>query len=73
MARSALLALRGQRDQILNTVGMVREIGLDLVKSDKIVKDINRRKFLSIVVLYLVAFLLFVSICCVVYFKLHIR
>lgn len=73
MARSALLALRGQRDQIINTVGMVREIGLDLVKSDTMVRDINRRKFLSIVVLYLVAILLFLTICFVVYFKLHIR
>jgi hypothetical protein len=52
---------------------MVREIGLDLVKSEKMVKDINRRKLLSIVILYLVVILLFLSICFVVYFKLHIR
>lgn len=43
LARSAMMALRGQRDQIVNTVGLVRDIGTDLVRSDKIARDINRR------------------------------
>lgn len=43
LARRAMFALRGQRDQIVNTVGLVKDIGSDLVRSDKLARDINRR------------------------------
>jgi hypothetical protein len=70
LARSAMLALRGQRDQIVNTMGMVREIGTDLVRSEKIVKDISMRKLLNLVIMYLIIILLFITNCLVLWFKL---
>ena len=70
LARSAMLALRGQRDQIINTVELVREMGGDLVRSDKMIKDINRRKLFNILVLYLIIILLFFTNCLVLWFKL---
>ncbi|CDW89404.1 UNKNOWN [Stylonychia lemnae] len=71
LARGAMLALRGQRDQIVNTVGIVREIGFDLMRSEKTIKDINKRKLINIIILYLIIFLLFVTIILVLYFKVH--
>ncbi|TNV76030.1 hypothetical protein FGO68_gene4352 [Halteria grandinella] len=72
LAREAMLMLRGQRDQIVNTVGLVRDIGSDLVKSDKIARDINRRQLLTIVVLYLVIIVLFLANCFALYYKLFL-
>ena len=71
LAKSAMMAIRGQRDQIVNAMGLVKEIGMDLVRSEKIVKDINRRKLLNIVILYLIIMLLFITNLLVVYFKFH--
>jgi hypothetical protein len=65
-----MLALRGQRDQIINTVELVREMGGDLVRSDKMIKDINRRKLFNILVLYMIIILLFFTNCLVLWFKL---
>lgn len=65
-----MLALRGQRDQIINTVELVREMGGDLVRSDKMIKDINRRKLFNILVLYMIIILLFFINCLVLWFKL---
>ena len=55
----------------MNTVGIVRQIGMDLVRSEKLVKDVNLRKLVNIVVLYLIIFLLFVTNVLVAYFKFH--
>lgn len=66
-----MLAIRGQRDQIVNTMGLVRDIGSDLVKSDKIARDINRRQLLNIVILYLIIILLFITNVLVLYLKFH--
>ena len=68
-----MLKLRGQRDQLVSTVSMVREIGLDLVRTEKVTKDLNMRRFLNLVVLYAVAVLLFIAICLVLYYKLFLR
>ena len=52
---------------------MVREIGLDLFKADKLAKDINYRRLLNIVMLYIIQFLLFMSIVFTLYFKIRHR
>jgi hypothetical protein len=65
-----MLALRSQRDQIVNTVDLVREMGSDLVRSDKMIKDLNRRKLFNVLVLYLIIILLFITNCLVLWFKL---
>ena len=49
----------------------MREIGGDLVRSEKIAKDLNRRQLLNIVVLYLIIILLFFTNILVLYFKLY--
>lgn len=66
-----MVSLRGQRDQIVNTVGLVKDIGMDLFRSEKLVKDINRRKLMNIVVLYLIIMMLFITNMLVLYFKFH--
>jgi len=66
-----VLALRGQRDQLVNTMGLVRDIGTDLFRSEKLAKDINRRRLVNIVVLYLIVFLLSATNGLVLYFKFH--
>jgi hypothetical protein len=71
LARQAMMALRGQRDQIVNTVGLVREIGRDVVRSENIAKDLDRRSLLNLVVLYLIIIILFFTNVMVLYFKLH--
>ena len=44
---------------------------MDLVRSEKLVKDVNMRKLVNIVILYLIIILLFVTNVLVVYFKIH--
>ncbi len=53
VAMEANQELRSQRDQIINIVSMVREIGLDLFSAEKLANDINYRRLLNIVLLYL--------------------
>ena len=65
-----MLALRGQRDQILNTVDIVRDMGTDIVRADKLTSDLARKKFINIVILYLIIILLFFTDCMVLYLKL---
>lgn len=55
----------------MNTMGLVKDIGMDLIRSEKLVKDINRRKLLNIVVLYLIIIMLFITNMLVLYFKMH--
>ena len=71
MARSANVELRSQRDQLVNVVGMVREIGFDLLTAEKLASDINYRRLLHIVILYTIIALLFVSIILVLLYKLR--
>lgn len=71
LSQQANLELRSQRDQIINIVGLVRDIGLDLFKADKLASDINYRRLLNIVMLYLIIGLLFICIVLVLYFKLQ--
>ena len=67
------MELRSQRDQIINIVNMVREIGLDLFKADKLANDINYRRLLNIVMLYVIQFLLLLSIVFTLYSKIRHR
>jgi hypothetical protein len=69
LSQQANVELRGQRDQIVNIVNLVREVGMDLFKADKISSDINYRRLLNIMMLYLTIMLLFISICLVLYHK----
>jgi len=55
----------------VNTVDVVKAIGMDLVRSDKLARDTNRRKLLNIVILYLIIILLFMTNVLVIYFKMH--
>ena len=67
------MELRSQRDQIMNVVNLVREIGFDLFKAEKLAENINYRRLLNIVMLYLIMFLLFFSIILVVWFRIRHR
>ena len=53
----------------MGAVGLIRDIGMDLFRTEKLAKDINKRKLLNIVILYLVIILLFICDGLVFYFK----
>ena len=48
---------------------MVKEIGLDLFKADKLAKDINYRRLLNIMILYTLIFILLVCIVLTLIYK----
>ena len=50
---------------------MVKDIGFDLIKADKLASDINYRRLLQIVILYTIIFLLLVSIVLVIIYKIR--
>lgn len=58
LAQEANVELRSQRDQIINVVNMVRDLGMDLFNAEKLASDINYRRFLNILMLYILIFLL---------------
>ena len=68
LSQQANLELRSQRDQIVNVVAMVKDIGLDLLSADKLAKDINYRRLLHIAVLYSLIVLLLI---CIILTVLH--
>mmetsp|Transcript_17450 Transcript_17450/g.29367 ORF Transcript_17450/g.29367 Transcript_17450/m.29367 type:complete len:99 (-) Transcript_17450:25-321(-) len=70
LSQQANVELRGQRDQIVNVVNMVREIGFDIIRADKLASDINYRRLLHIVILYTLILLLFTCIVLVILYKL---
>lgn len=70
LSKQANVELRGQRDQIINVVNLVKEIGFDLFSADKLAKDINYRRLLNIAMIYTIIFLLFVSICLTLWFRI---
>ena len=49
----------------------MRDLGSDIVRADKLAMDLNRRKFLNIVILYLVIILLFITNILALYYKFH--
>lgn len=71
LSQQANIELRSQRDQIINIVGLVRDIGFDLIKADKLATDINYRRLLNIVMLYVIIGLLFICIVLMLYYKLQ--
>ena len=70
LSQQANQELRGQRDQIINIVSLVKDIGFDLLKADKLATDINYRRLLNIVMLYTIIFLLFICNILMLYHKL---
>ena len=48
---------------------MVKDIGTELLRTERAAKEISCRRFLNILVMYLVAILLFVANCLVIYYK----
>jgi hypothetical protein len=52
-------------------MGLMRDLGSDIVRADKLAMDLNRRKFLNIVILYLVIILLFITNILALYYKFH--
>ena len=73
LSQQANLELRSQREQIINIVNMVREIGIDLFRADKLAKDINYRRLLNIIMLYIIQFFLFLSILFTLFYKVRHR
>ena len=69
LARQANQKLRTQRDKLVNTVNMVKDIGTELLRAERTAKEISIRRFVNILVMYLVAILLFVANGLVVYYK----
>jgi len=57
----------------MNIGSTVRELGVDLVRTEKLTKDLTMRKFLTIVVLYLIMCLLALAIILVLYYKIYVR
>ena len=55
----------------MNTMGLVKDIGGDLMRTDKLASDLNKRKLLNIAILYLIIVLLFITNCLVIYYKFH--
>ena len=52
---------------------MVQEIGFDLVSADKLASDINYRRMLTIVILYLTILMLAICIVLTFYYKAKYR
>ena len=73
LARTANVKLRNQRDVLTNTINMVKDIGNELLRTERSAKELSMRRFLNLIVLYLVAILLFIAIVLVLYYKLFIR
>mmetsp|Transcript_42220 Transcript_42220/g.64728 ORF Transcript_42220/g.64728 Transcript_42220/m.64728 type:complete len:101 (+) Transcript_42220:522-824(+) len=71
LSQQANVELRSQRDQIVNVVNLMKDIGFDLLRADKLAQDINYRRLLNIVMLYLIIFLLFASIGLTLWFKIR--
>ena len=71
LSQQANLELRSQREQIINVINVVREIGMDLLKADKLASDINYRRLLNIIMLYIIIFLLFVCIVLMSWYRIQ--
>ena len=70
LARSAMVNLRGQRDTLVDTLSSLRQMGSDLARTEQVTKEITMRRFVSIVVLYLLAVCLAIAIAHIAYYKL---
>ena len=70
LGQQAMVELQAQRETLLHTFYLLKDLGLDVLKSDSLSKDINRRKLVNIVLLYLIIMMLAVTNAGVLYFKL---
>ena len=48
-------------------------MGIDLIRTENVTKELSMRKFVSLVVLYALAFVLFMAIVLIAYYKLFLR
>ena len=73
MARNAMVNLRGQRDTLLDSLGSLRDMSTDLIRTEQTTKELTMRRFASIVILYLLAICLAIAIIHVLYWKISAR
>ena len=69
LARSAMGNLRGQRDTLIDSLGSLRDMSTDLIRTEQVTKELTMRRFASIVTLYLLAFCLAIAILHIIYYK----
>ena len=55
---------------MIGILGGLREIGTDLIRTETVTKELTMRKFISLVTLYLLAFVLMCAIVLISYYKL---
>ena len=69
LARNAMVNLRGQRDTLVDTLGTLRSMSSDLVRTEQVTKELTMRRFVTIIILYLLAICLAIAIIHIFYYK----
>jgi hypothetical protein len=69
MAKGAVVKLRGQRDQLVDTLDILREMGSDLMRTEKDAKELSLRKFTTLIILYCIMICMGIVILHVFYYK----
>ena len=62
--------MRTQRDTIVDTAWTLKDIGSDLVLTDRYTKDLTMRKFVQLLVLYALIVLLGMAEVLLLYYKI---
>ena len=73
LARSAMVNLRSQRDTLMDSLGSLREMSTDLIRTEQVTKELSMRRFVSIVILYLLAACLAIVIIHTLCYKISAR
>ena len=73
LAQNAMVNLRSQRDTLVDTLGTLRSMGGDLTRTEQVTKELSMRRFVTIVILYLLAFCLGIVILHLLYYKLSYK
>ena len=55
---------------MISVLGDLKEIGTDLIRTETVTKELTMRKFISLVTLYLLAFVLMCAIVLISYYKM---
>ena len=71
LARGAMVKLVRQRETLVDTLGLMKEMGNDLMRTEKVTKELSLRKFVSLLILYAILVLQGVAILLVLYYKLY--
>ena len=69
MARGAASKLRGQRDQLTDVYETLKDMSMDLVRTEQNAKELSMRKFTTLVILYVIMICLGIVILHVFYYK----